>query len=852
VGDPAQQVTVSLLGAEEVRLLVTRDSTATPGAYANWIEPSLFEPFLTVGDVPRPGAGVSSAHTTGASTSEGAERDLLARLAADEVRYLLESVGRQSRVVAESSDSARQRHVLANEDLAIIFDAGGPEPNSFTVLDRGPGKILLHHASLRIDLDARTIEIADQASVDAGGVRFRDADHQGFGRGRSMTIRLHVRPDDLVTVLRFTLFPDSRVMLLEADVPGATPTQRIDYAFFARAAEPTFVGAARAELLSDYTRLRHTKLTDDGLLREIAVDFGKPVVLWGPELSGAVIMAPLDETQRVPWIAATPASQSVRAALAYVVSSKPHQTASPRLFLEIRPSRDLREAAVTYQRYLNAAQPQPPLPSWVRFQWSTWYPFEMEINQDILTAQADLLQRHFADLGPWHIVLDAGWYVAEGRPGSGLRAVDRAKFPRGLRASVDSIHSKGMKLIIYLTTPYVDSRSRQGDWAALRGIIDEHPEWLIPLGPSGSARGYVFDYAHSGLRAYMHGLFDDVLRRFDSDGLLVDGLGSGPENFRLRRFVDRFGSVTPAVEQTTEIYRFNWQSAHQVKRDIYVEGGVHNPAFARPYAHTFRLADDAPSFSAPDPASGLVEHIDYATYQKLILGQRPNMGTATDEEAASSINVGWLQAGIALDSQVTLGFDLNRLSTAGIEEYRALLNHYRPFTGTTRVDQVLEPSTFVTVKDNVAYLGLLNRAFEERRVAVALDQYGLRSDRGYTVFDTTSRQASTVRGVFETAIGPQAFRLFILANQPTVVWTTSSFATTVAPGRLAIRLDGPAHVAGLAKIVVPQPRHVTVDGIPIAENTTTEANFQYRYDPTTRLMTVTYPHGRPFELAVEF
>lgn len=851
-GDPVHQVTVSLSGAQELRLVVARDPSASSAAYADWVETSLFEPLVAVGEVPRPDQSNGSLQTKADLPTKLTEREFLSRLAQEEERYVLETVGRSSGV-AGATDAARRRHVLANADLAIVFDAAGAEPNSFTVLDRRNGSLIFHSASVRIEIDgSRAISLSREAAIEDDNVVFRDADQPGIGSGRSMTIRLRAKPDDLVVVLRFVLFPNARVMVVQADVPGAAPTQQIDYAFFAREVGPAFVGAADAEVLADFTRLRHMRLVGNDLVREIATDFGKPVIFWGRELSGAVVMAPLGETTRVPWIQVTPSNRSISAGLAFVLSSIPHDTASPRLLVELRPSADLRDAAATYKRILDVGYPQPPMPGWVRYQWSSWYPFEMDITHDILARQVDLIERHFGDLGPWHVVLDAGWYVAEGRPGASLRTVDRAKFPRGIRSIVGYIHRKGMKLIIYVTTPYVDSGSRQGDWSALRGTIDERPEWLIPLGTRGAARGYVFDYAHPGLQADMHGLFGDVLRRFDADGLLVDGLGSGPDAFRLRRFIDHFGSVRPAVEQTNAIYRFNWESASQLKQDIYIEGGVHNPAFARPYAHTFRLADDAPSFSSPYPVSGLVEHIDYATYQKAILGQRPNMGALSDEAGASPINIGWLQAGIALDSQVTLSFDLARLESSGVAEFRGLLNHYRPFTGITTVDQALEPSTFVTVKDGIGYLGLLNRAFDERRFGVPLDKYGLRGDRKYSVFDASSKQASAARGVFETTLGPQSFRLFIIAGDPAVIWTTSSYSSTLSPGQLTVQLAGPAHVAGVANVVVPPPRRVTFDGTPMSAVAGIPGNLQYRYDEAAGVLTVAYPHDRPRRLIIEF
>ena len=37
----------------------------------------------------------------------------------------------------------------------------------------------------------------------------------------------------------------------------------------------------------------------------------------------------------------------------------------------------------------------------------------------------DYLADNLGDVGPWHILLDAGWFIAEGRPGAELSVVDQ-------------------------------------------------------------------------------------------------------------------------------------------------------------------------------------------------------------------------------------------------------------------------------------------------------------------------------------------------------------------------------------------------------------------------------------------
>lgn len=70
-----------------------------------------------------------------------------------------------------------------------------------------------------------------------------------------------------------------------------------------------------------------------------------------------------------------------------------------------------------------------------------------------------------------HWWMDAGWYVNKGDwTSTGTWEVDRARFPRGVRAVADHAHERGLKLILW----FEPERVTAGSWVA-----EEHPEWVL-------------------------------------------------------------------------------------------------------------------------------------------------------------------------------------------------------------------------------------------------------------------------------------------------------------------------------------------------------------------------------------
>ena len=80
--------------------------------------------------------------------------------------------------------------------------------------------------------------------------------------------------------------------------------------------------------------------------------------------------------------------------------------------------------------------------------WNSWNKFGVNINEDLIKATADkMVELGLVDAGDIYLNLDDGWHGE--RDEQGFIQVDPQKFPSGMKALADYVHSKGMKLGIY-------------------------------------------------------------------------------------------------------------------------------------------------------------------------------------------------------------------------------------------------------------------------------------------------------------------------------------------------------------------------------------------------------------------
>ena len=81
--------------------------------------------------------------------------------------------------------------------------------------------------------------------------------------------------------------------------------------------------------------------------------------------------------------------------------------------------------------------------------WNSWNAFEQKIDEKLIRDTADaMVKSGMRDAGYKYLVLDDGWLQKE-RTSKGELIGDPTKFPNGMKAIGDYIHSKGLKFGIY-------------------------------------------------------------------------------------------------------------------------------------------------------------------------------------------------------------------------------------------------------------------------------------------------------------------------------------------------------------------------------------------------------------------
>ena len=80
--------------------------------------------------------------------------------------------------------------------------------------------------------------------------------------------------------------------------------------------------------------------------------------------------------------------------------------------------------------------------------WASWNHFGVKISESIIKGQADgMVSSGLATAGYQYINIDDGFF--DGRYPDGTLRIDSVKFPHGMKALVDYIHSKGLKAGFY-------------------------------------------------------------------------------------------------------------------------------------------------------------------------------------------------------------------------------------------------------------------------------------------------------------------------------------------------------------------------------------------------------------------
>ena len=856
-GDAPKRVSESVADAQRLRLVVSDECDGDVANWANWGDARLTRRVGADKDSEPAPSGrnprASAVQADSAAQSEAARLDSSAQAG---VLYL-ESVSPQS--AGEISygyvPSSRELY-LSNGKIAVAIGYGGPTHGALTVYHLPSRRYVAYQVSPSLKLPSGSeVHLVGDTSIAEPGYEFFTVNDEALGKGRQLLVRFSSSHGTIAQ--RVSLFGGSSSFVMQMSVDGLDEVDgEVRFRLLDLKSGGLFLGGG-AEYLTDYSRPRHGYVLGDGVLRREAVGAGKPVFIWDEDYPQAIILATLDETKASTTFSIVrgpdTALAKVRFESSEISGSARPTRDSPRLYVEITDSNDPRTAFSQFKSLLGSISPPPSLPSWVKYQWLSWYVYYMDINEDVIRRQIDYIADNLADLGTWSILIDAGWYVSEGREGAGWRSVDRDKFPSGLRNLVDYAHSRGQKVVLYFSTPYVDTRTRRGDWLGLGALVREHPDWFTLLGEDEERKSYALDYSNPDAREYVRSVLRDFFLEYDVDGIKIDGLGNADGALLDADRLDPFGVVDRVAGQTLDIYRFIYENATSLKGDVYIESGWLTPSLANRYAHTFRYGDEHPGYSNAYPFPGLLEHVDYALLQKMAFGQRPNMGAVYGDPNPSSVSRWWLQAGLALGTQVVLSFDLPSMTLETLSQYRSILAHYDAFEGATVYDRLLGPNYFATTVGPVTYLGILGREEESKSLRVALHEIGVIDD-DVVAYDVSASRFFKPRGSIRTVAHPGSFKLYVIRSAPGVVWSNSSLhGERTTDSSYQVEVKGPKAIDGFAHIFSPPPKGVYIDGRDLRPSLISLPDAEhYVYDVRRGIVTLSYAHDRPHIIRIDY
>ncbi|MDO5970630.1 NPCBM/NEW2 domain-containing protein [Flavivirga aquimarina] len=117
--------------------------------------------------------------------------------------------------------------------------------------------------------------------------------------------------------------------------------------------------------------------------------------------------------------------------------------------------------------------PTPPMG------WNSWNAFEKDIDEKKIKEIADVMvSSGMRDAGYKYLVLDDAWMASE-RNKKGELVADSIKFPNGMKAVGDYIHSKGLKYGIYQCRGYLTCQKLPGSFEHEQIDMNSFAKWGV-------------------------------------------------------------------------------------------------------------------------------------------------------------------------------------------------------------------------------------------------------------------------------------------------------------------------------------------------------------------------------------
>ncbi|WP_171681431.1 cohesin domain-containing protein [Paenibacillus planticolens] len=108
--------------------------------------------------------------------------------------------------------------------------------------------------------------------------------------------------------------------------------------------------------------------------------------------------------------------------------------------------------------------------------YSTWNAVRFNVNEELIRKVADsMVSSGLRDLGYKYVNIDDGWQGS--RDANGKLTANKTKFPSGMKALSDYVHSKGLKIGIYTDIGQIGCGGNTGSYGYYQQDVNQFTEW---------------------------------------------------------------------------------------------------------------------------------------------------------------------------------------------------------------------------------------------------------------------------------------------------------------------------------------------------------------------------------------
>jgi alpha-galactosidase len=135
--------------------------------------------------------------------------------------------------------------------------------------------------------------------------------------------------------------------------------------------------------------------------------------------------------------------------------------------------------------------PKPNLAPTPPMGWNSWNKFKCDVSEDLIRKQADgMVASGMRDAGYKYIVIDDCWQKS--RDADGNIQADPERFPSGIKALADYVHSKGLKFGLYSDAGSLTCGGRPGSAGHEFQDARQYAKWGVDY--------LKYDWCHTGTR----------------------------------------------------------------------------------------------------------------------------------------------------------------------------------------------------------------------------------------------------------------------------------------------------------------------------------------------------------------